>query len=99
VVYTREAHPDQSPTPEARSAKTIAERRKAALSFSRREGLTMPILLDSMDDRGFRAVATQGSTIVVIDASGKFVYRSGAGYSLDPEKVVAAIERYTRPTL
>jgi hypothetical protein len=97
MVYTREAHPHEGATEIVRHTRTLAQRRRVAQDFARREGLTMPVVLDTMDDSGYRAFEVQTSTIFVVDAAGKLVYRSGAPYSLDPDSLIGLFERYTRP--
>jgi hypothetical protein len=72
VVYIREAHPDMEknkfniPQP-----KTLEERQKVAKEFAEALKLTVPLLVDSMDDAVGKAYAASPDRLYVIDAEGK----------------------------
>lgn len=56
---------------------TIERRRQAARDFAQSAGLTMPILLDDMENSAFLAYHVFQSAYFVIGADGKVAFRSG----------------------
>jgi hypothetical protein len=80
VVYIREAHPDMEknkfniPQP-----KTLEARRKVAKEFAEALKLTIPLLVDSMDNAVGKAYAGWPDRVYVIDGDGKVVLKGGPG--------------------
>ena len=80
VVYIREAHPDMEknkfniPQP-----KTLEERQKVAKEFAEALKLTVPLLVDSMEDAVGKAYAGWPDRVYVIDAEGKVALKGGPG--------------------
>jgi Iodothyronine deiodinase len=80
VVYIREAHPDQErnkfnvPQP-----KEMEERRKVARDFVRALKLSIPVLVDAMDDHVGKAYSAWPDRLYVIDANGKVALKGGIG--------------------
>jgi hypothetical protein len=80
VVYIREAHPDEPrnkfniPQP-----KRLEERRKVAREFARVLKLSIPVLVDEMDNQVGKAYAGWPDRLYVIDAQGKVALKGGPG--------------------
>src|SRR5207302_426887 len=84
VVYTAEAHPSPNP-PYGSSrnrgifviAKTLDERANAARAAVQELHLALPILLDSMDDRGVKAYGSVATIrMYVLDRNRRVVHKS-----------------------
>ncbi len=98
MIYTREAHPSDGWRTEANDRvgltfaqpKEMAERRKIAEDFRRRQKLAMEVLIDEMDDRVATAYNSKPSRYFVIDSKGLVAYRAEGGpFGLNP----AALEQ------
>ena len=87
VVYIREAHPtdgwqvpvnvrDKVLVPDP---KTLAERRKVARQFAAQFKVSVPVCVDTLDDRVEKAYAGWPDRFYVIDAEGKIAYKGGPG--------------------
>src|SRR5947208_499625 len=87
VVYIREAHPTDGrqvpinvkerilvPDP-----KTLEERQKVAEEFAEQFKVSIPILVDTLDDKVEKAYAGWPDRMYVIDAKGKIAYKGGPG--------------------
>ncbi len=80
VVYIREAHPNQEknkfniPQP-----KELAERRKVAKEFATALKLSIPVLVDTMDDTVGKAYAAWPDRLYVVDREGKIALQGGRG--------------------
>ena len=87
VVYIAEAHPVdgwQMASNEAEGirilqAVSFAERLAAARRCADALGLSIPTLVDEMDDAAMRGFSAWPERIYIIDASGKVHYRGGQG--------------------
>jgi type I thyroxine 5'-deiodinase len=110
VVYIAEAHAEDGWQTSSNRAEgvvirqhtTLAERRHAAQRCARELGLTIPMLLDSMEDAACRAFSAWPERIYVVGADGRIAYQGGHGpFDFDPDGARAALQeiltRYTRP--
>jgi hypothetical protein len=84
VLYIREAHPLGGPrrTPkefQIEDPKTLAERQQVAEDFAKKVKLSVPILVDTIDDQVEAAYAGWPDRIYILDASGKIVHKGGPG--------------------
>jgi type I thyroxine 5'-deiodinase len=101
-VYIAEAHPSdgwQMASNEAdgvviRQAVTFAEREAAAERCAGALGLSIPMLLDGMDDAALRAFAGWPERIFIFDGDGRAYYCGGPGpFEFEPEEARTALER------
>ncbi len=99
-VYIAEAHAldewqTQSNRDEGvliRQHKTLEERFAAANEGVRRLRLTMPVLVDGMDDAASEAFAAWPERVYVIDADGRTAFAGGPGpWEFDPDAAGAAL--------
>jgi hypothetical protein len=73
---------------------TLDERLAAARAAVLRLGLTMPVLVDSMDDAVSETFAAWPERIFVIDAEGRIAFAGGPGpWEFDPDAAASALER------
>jgi cytochrome oxidase Cu insertion factor (SCO1/SenC/PrrC family) len=84
LVYVREAHPTdgwaQPNNPfQIRSPRSIEERRQVARDFAAKLKLTVPIVVDSIDDATEAAYCVWPNRMVILDASGKIADVGSAG--------------------
>ena len=102
IVYIAEAHSEDgwqtaSNREEGviiRQHQTLAERRTAACRCARELSLTIPMLLDGMDDAAHRAFSAWPERIYIVGQSGRIAYRGGHGpFDFDPEEARTALER------
>jgi hypothetical protein len=71
---------------------TLEERIAAAREAAARLRLTMPVLVDGMDDAASRAFAAWPERLVVADAVGVVTYPGAPGpYGFSPEEAEAAL--------
>ena len=71
---------------------TIEDRFAAAHAGVERLGLTIPVLVDRMDDSVSNAFAAWPERIYVIDANANVAYASGPGpFEFDPDAAAAAL--------
>jgi hypothetical protein len=86
-MYIREAHPtdgwqvpvnvrDKILIPDP---KTLAERQKVAKDFAAQFKVSLPILVDSLDDQVEKAYAGWPDRFYVIDSEGRIAYKGGPG--------------------
>ena len=59
--------------------KSLEERRKAAKDFAKSLNLSLPILVDEMDDGAEKAYAAWPDRLYVIDGDGKVALKGGKG--------------------
>jgi hypothetical protein len=84
VIYIREAHPTDG-RPMAKNKfkiadpKSVEERRKVAKEFADQVKLSLPILVDTIDDQVNKAYAGWPDRLYVIDAQGKVALKGGVG--------------------
>ena len=72
---------------------TIEDRFAAARASVERLGLTMPVLVDRMDDAVSNAFAAWPERMYVIDSAARIAYEGGPGpFEFDPDAAAAALE-------
>jgi hypothetical protein len=72
---------------------TLDERFAAARQGLERMRLTLPVLVDGMDDAVSEAFAAWPERIYVVDAEGAISYQGGPGpWGFDPDAATAALE-------
>ena len=59
--------------------KSLAERRKVAREFAQQFKVTLPVLIDTMDDHMNKHYAAWPDRLYVIDGTGKLAYVGGPG--------------------
>ena len=84
VIYIREAHPLGGPlrTPpqfQITDPKTLAERQKVAEQFAEQVKLSVPILVDTIDDQVERAYAGWPDRVYILDRDGQIVHKGDEG--------------------
>jgi Iodothyronine deiodinase len=87
VIYIREAHPTDGWQVPANvrekillaDPKTLAERRKVAQEFAAQFKVSLPILVDTLDDLVEKAYAAWPDRVYVIAADGKIAYKGAIG--------------------
>ena len=101
-VYVAEAHPTDEWQLEANveeavllpQHRTLAERQEAARLGATSLGLTLPLLVDGMDDAVSAAFAAWPERIVVVDADGRVAFPGDAGpWGFDPDAAAAVLEQ------
>ena len=71
---------------------TLEERVAAARQGVERLGLTMPVLVDGMDDAVSQAFAAWPERLYVVDRGGRLVHVGGPGpFEFDPDAAEAAL--------
>jgi type I thyroxine 5'-deiodinase len=72
---------------------TVEDRFAAARAGVERLGLTMPVLVDGMDDGVGNAFAAWPERLYVVDAHGHIAYTGGPGpFEFDPDAAAAALD-------
>lgn len=87
IVYVREAHPSdgwQVPVNEREGVivtapKTASEREKVAGTCAANLKITIPIIVDGMDDAVERAYAGWPDRIYIVDKEGRIAYKGAPG--------------------
>lgn len=84
VVYIREAHPTDGwalPRNQFKitDPKSLDERRQVAKAFAAQLKLTLPVLVDDLDDRANTAYAGWPDRLYVVDRGGKIALKGGKG--------------------
>jgi type I thyroxine 5'-deiodinase len=104
VIYIAEAHPsdgwqmasNESDGVLIRQAVTFDERVSAATRCAAELGLTIPMLLDGMNDAAMRAFAGWPERIFIFDGGGRAYYCGGPGpFEFKPDEARAALEKLT----
>jgi hypothetical protein len=84
VMYIREAHPTDGRAIKGNKfqitdPKTLEERRKAAREFAGQLKVTIPILVDTIDDQVDKTYAGWPDRIYIIDKEGKIAHKGDPG--------------------
>jgi len=83
VVYIREAHPTDGWELEGNvpleDPKTLPQRGSAASACRDALGITIPVLVDDMDDTVNRAYTAWPERLFVVDVDGRVAYAGGPG--------------------
>jgi hypothetical protein len=87
VIYIREAHPTDGRQVPANirdniliaDPKSLEERRKVAHQFAEQFKISLPILVDTLDDQLEKAYAGWPDRLYVIDAAGRIAYKGAPG--------------------
>lgn len=87
AVYVREAHPldgafsanNENAGIIIRQPRSILERTEVATVCTSRLEITMPLVVDTIDDRVGHAYSGMPDRLYVIDRDGKVAYQSGRG--------------------
>ncbi len=87
VLYIREAHPTDGRQSQAnvregiliKDPRAVEERRQVARQFASQFKVSLPIFVDTMDDRVGRAYTAAPDRIYVVDARGHVAYKGGPG--------------------
>jgi hypothetical protein len=75
---------------------TIEERFAAARTSAERLGLTLPVLVDDMDDSVSEAFAAWPERIYVAERGGRLTFVGGPGpFQFDPDAAAAVLARLT----
>jgi len=101
LVYVREAHPTdgwaQPNNPfQIRSPRSIEERRKVAQDFAAKLKLSVPIVVDSIDDKTETAYSCWPNRMVIVDSEGKIADAGSAGpqgTSISARKAPSTLDR------
>lgn len=86
-MYIREAHPTDGRQSQANvregilieDPKTLAAREEVARDFASQFKVSLPILVDTIDNKVDKAYSAKPDRIYVIDAKGKVAYKGGPG--------------------
>ena len=94
-MYIREAHPtDGWALPKNKfqitDPKTEEERRKVAREFAAELKVSIPILVDTIDDKVESVYAGWPDRVYILDAAGRIVHKGATGPSGFTPSVVAA---------
>ncbi len=105
IVYIRDTHPvlglraptnDRLKLAPENEPKNLADREKWACEDRKKMKCTIPVVMDTFDDRTLRAYDAFPQRIYVLDKSGKVAYSSSGlvGFDLDGvTKAVKSLER------
>jgi hypothetical protein len=105
IVYIRDSHPVlgfRAPTNDRRDIgpdqepRNLADREQWACADRKKMACTIPVVMDTFDDRTLKAYDAFPQRIVVIDRGGKIVHASSglAGFELETvTRVVRSLER------
>jgi len=105
-VYIREAHPDDEWQLDSNrdddvvlvQPATFGERREVAETCSTSLALTMPCVVDDIDDRVDDAYAGWPERLFVVDTDGRIAYRGTQGpFGFEPDEVTAWLRRHVGP--
>lgn len=106
VVYLAEAHPEDGWVGKSnvtervliRQHTTLAERFGAARRCASELELTIPMVVDGMEDAASRAFSAWPERIYVLGIDGRIVYQGGHGpYDVRPQEARAELERLLAP--
>ncbi len=102
-VYIAEAHPTDGWQMQAnldedvllRQHVSLEERFAAARASVERLGLTLPVLVDGMDDAVSEAFAAWPERLYVAEAGGRLAYVGGPGpFEFEPDEAAAALSEF-----
>jgi len=87
AVYVREAHPadaassagNESAGIVVKQPRSLEDRTEVAKVCTKKLDITMPLLVDTIDDRVGNAYSGMPDRLYVIDQKGKVAYQSGRG--------------------
>ena len=101
IVYIRDSHPVfgfRAPTndrfgiaPE-QEPRSLADREKWACADRKKMTCTIPVVMDTFDDKTMRAYDAFPQRIVVLDKAGKTVYSSSGLVGFELEAVTKAVK-------
>jgi hypothetical protein len=100
IVYIRDTHPVlgfRAPTNDRlgisaeQEPRTLADREKWACADQQKMKCSIPVVMDTMDDRALRAYDAFPQRVYVLDRDGKVVYSSAGLVGFDLEKVTRAV--------
>lgn len=96
LVYVREAHAMDSRLPmmfgEVEDPVTLEERHGMALRATEAMGLTMPAVVDDMEDTVGRGYGAWPERLYLVGQDGKVLFRCGPGpFGFDPDGLEASI--------
>lgn len=101
VVYIREAHPtdgwqvkqNEDEKILIKDPKTDAERLEVAKDFAKQFKVTIPVVIDTIDDKTEKAYAGWPDRLFLIGSDGKLKYKGGPGpRGFKPDEVRAALK-------
>jgi hypothetical protein len=98
LVYIREAHAIDSPSPSSfkgiEDPITLEERNKVCLAAIEDLALPLPALVDDMQDSVNKAYAAQPDRLYLVSKNGKIAYAGGRGPGgFKPDELERAIEK------
>ena len=101
IVYIRDTHPVlgfRAPTNDRKSIgpeqepKSLADREKWACADRMKMKCTIPIVMDTFDDKTLRAYDAFPQRVYVVDKGGKIAYSSSGLIGFDLENVSKAVK-------
>jgi hypothetical protein len=101
IVYIRDTHPVlgfRAPTNDRRGIgseaepKTLADREKWACEDRKKMKCTIPVVMDTFDDKTLNAYDAFPQRVYVLDKNGKIVYSSSGLVGFDLENVSKAVK-------
>ena len=101
IVYIRDTHPvlgfraptnDRKGIASDQEPKTLADREKWACEDRKKMMCTIPVVMDTMDDKTMRAYDAFPQRVYVLDRSGKVVYSSSGLVGFDWESVTKVVQ-------
>ena len=94
MVYVCEAHSYLGETENVRKTVKMSHRVRSALDLARQLSLSIPVLVDPMDNRTYNAYKVYEAAFFVLDSQGRQAFRSGeVPHGLRPDQVEAALKR------
>jgi Iodothyronine deiodinase len=105
IVYIRDTHPvlgfraptnDRLGIAEAQEPKNLADREKWACEDRKKMKCSIPVVMDTFDDRTLRAYDAFPQRVVVLDQRGKVVYTSTGLIGFDLDSVAKAVKSLDR---
>jgi len=101
IVYIRDTHPVlgfRAPTndrlgidPE-KEPKTLADREQWACEDRKKMNCTIPVVMDTFDDKALKAYDAFPQRVFVLDKSGRIVFVSSGLVGFDTESVTKAVK-------
>ena len=102
VVYVREAHASDEWEMDSNTKagvripqpRSIEERRAAAACFVEGSKVTLPVVVDGLDDGAAIPYGAWPERLYVLDEEGRILYRGGPGpFEFKPEEVAEVLRR------